>query len=939
MMGNSVDPEETEPTESAKNELPEDSLDNPFDPFANEDMDEIPDWLQMDLDSPTTDEDLPDWLQPPDSNPDELPEWLRTPTATNPQELSLEDEEVSETVSKESDTQPELLNEEEKPETDATPSVDDSLKWLDQVASGDIDATQELVGDHPTLQWPDSSPPVYMEGDVEDTVIIPPRSDDEEVLPIKLEEMPDADAVLDELTLPDLELGQAANDTDLESDEAENWPPDVMGDTSELLPDITLEEGDVDQDSPLINVPEDPEDQMAWLEQLAARQGAPVEELPTLLDDDIPSVEDLSGTAPIGEDVSDDLTSEIPAGIPADEFGDLTEEMPDDLVESTAWLDQLTVQEEDTPIEETSEDETGVEIETMADEPQDELQAVQPFAGEDGDALEVEEEPEYEPIAGTTPPENEEEAMAWLEQLAARQGAPLEELPTVDEAAEIVAEPSAEEETPPEPVDAPIEAALDDDEDDTLQSEPAEEGLPEDPVEAMAWLEDLVATRQLSEESLPVISDELSDEAPAEAEADMEMTLPDDPDEQIAWLEQLAARQGAPLEELPTVDALPENEAEEITDDAEQLTELSPPPEADIDTLIAAAETPSEDEEEAMEWLEEFAARREEIPEEMPATADLTVDMDETPQSEILDSSDFEEETEADNALAWLDELAPESAATAPLAEEPAGYPDLDLDDPDAAMAWLEKLALTDEEDEIEAVAAQPPSSESIVDAEGEEDEIEAIAIQPPSSESIIDAEDKEMVEEIAEEPIDEPPQIVQEDDSLVTTLSGQAVDDEMPDWLGWDDEESTDNGESWLDSLDSNTGWLEAEEAEQESQADLAVPETMQTQPAETADADEADDTPLERLLVTDEMLIDAGKLRQARQALDDNDYQSAITLYGDLVESGEELDLLVTDLRMASLQFARQPLLHRILGDAYAKQGELQKALDVYRQALDRL
>jgi cytochrome c-type biogenesis protein CcmH/NrfG len=45
-----------------------------------------------------------------------------------------------------------------------------------------------------------------------------------------------------------------------------------------------------------------------------------------------------------------------------------------------------------------------------------------------------------------------------------------------------------------------------------------------------------------------------------------------------------------------------------------------------------------------------------------------------------------------------------------------------------------------------------------------------------------------------------------------------------------------------------------------------------------------------------------------------------------------------LIGDLETA-VAGQRQPLLQRVLGDAYMRNGQLQKALDTYRDALDRL
>jgi hypothetical protein len=82
--------------------------------------------------------------------------------------------------------------------------------------------------------------------------------------------------------------------------------------------------------------------------------------------------------------------------------------------------------------------------------------------------------------------------------------------------------------------------------------------VPEDPDEAMAWLERLAADQGANLDELPTLSAARSTaddtmEYPALDMAEMESDVPDDPDEAMAWLERLAADQGANLDELPSL--------------------------------------------------------------------------------------------------------------------------------------------------------------------------------------------------------------------------------------------------------------------------------------------------------------------------------------------------------------------------------------------------
>ena len=123
---------------------------------------------------------------------------------------------------------------------------------------------------------------------------------------------------------------------------------------------------------------------MAWLERLAAQQGAPLEELPS-----ITQAPPAPAPAPAPASLPP-FTAEVPAPGPVDigPVAPVTPEVPD-------WL--RSALEEKPPI--------------ATPEPEPEAPAPAPSAESIGPG--------------------EEDAMTWLERLAARQGAPLEELPSV----------------------------------------------------------------------------------------------------------------------------------------------------------------------------------------------------------------------------------------------------------------------------------------------------------------------------------------------------------------------------------------------------------------------------------------------------------------------------------------------------------------------------
>jgi tetratricopeptide (TPR) repeat protein len=173
-----------------------------------------------------------------------------------------------------------------------------------------------------------------------------------------------------------------------------------------------------------------------------------------------------------------------------------------------------------------------------------------------------------------------------------------------------------------------------------------------------------------------------------------------------------------------------------------------------------------------------------------------------------------------------------------------------------------------------------------------------------------------------------------------------------LPDWLQFAPiGETSQEGLDWLDSFGEPDvdSWLEAEE--QVSKADLPVATTaVEPEPVSFAESEAVDDLDLfEALENEDDDFADIERFQTrplnqpqveaARTALEIGDYEAAMTEYKSLLESGQSLSLLIAELETESARHSNIGGLQRLLGDAYMQNGQLQKAIDTYRQALDNL
>ncbi|MEJ2750449.1 MAG: hypothetical protein P8183_21460, partial [Anaerolineae bacterium] len=75
------------------------------------------------------------------------------------------------------------------------------------------------------------------------------------------------------------------------------------------------------------------------------------------------------------------------------------------------------------------------------------------------------------------------------------------------------------------------------------------------------------------------------------------------------------------------------------------------------------------------------------------------------------------------------------------------------------------------------------------------------------------------------------------------------------------------------------------------------------------------------------------------ARQAVKAGAFDDAVETYQSLITAGGGMMTLIADLESVADEHQDQPLFRHLLGDAYMQNGQLQKALDTYRVALDQI
>jgi tetratricopeptide (TPR) repeat protein len=1010
----------------------------------------LPEWMktQPEAEPSPEAEALPDWMktQPeaetPSAEPGALPDWLAAAAPTG--EAALPDW---------MQAQPETPAPSPTPAVELPdflqPATEESIDRANQPVQWEEEAAPEAVATPD-----DSGVPDWIKAMAPDPNAPPPQRDEDNLPPVDAEELPDwlkagaaeaapsqplpgpaVEAVPDWLQAaePMAEAPAAAP-----AEELPDWLKAVEvtpaiepiasapADVAEAVPDLSAMSAD---------------EAMRWLEGLAAKQGAAPEEL-------ITSPEERTETPPAW--LAAGAPAETPAPTPA-------EELPLPPADLPPWVQTTEPGASDTVGTWLADKKVPEWMrqpgEASAAPPSDWLRAPMEQARP--------EEPEGEPalpdwLSGAAPPHpaapaqppqteaapaaeadfasmSADEAMRWLEGLAAKQGAAPEEL---------ITKPEERLETPPDWLT-------------TSAEEPASFAAPVEPEAALAapslaeempeWLKGAAPPEEPTSFAAP------AEAAPTEAaEPDLSAMSAD---EAMRWLEGLAARQGAAPEELITK---PEERLETppawvetprtggpimpptgVLPDIFHVGSTAPPPEA-----AQPVEEPAGPEavpdlsamsaDEAMRWLEGLAAKQGAAPEELitkpeerleappdwlaavpeggaveqaaPPAAEENI----TPVPSWLAGYPAEETTEAP---AWLRHAQEEPAAPAPEAA-----PDLGAMEADEAMRWLEGLAAkqgaapeeltTKPEERVEAppawVAAQAEEPEPAPEPEAglpdwirAADEAQAAAPTAETSDEL-----PEWIRAMAETPpvSDAPPPPVAEtpraappraeapqpapsaddrrsDERLARlaerlAASKRAKEDEVATRLERQRQERDAAMREVAQRMEERrrptpgtgplrpgTGRLrpppEAEPATPEAAPAATAPLVPETAPAQPAAEKPAPRRATSRLVVPARITrkkarakspfagqLPADVFSMSRQQLIEGQYDQAADGFGYLVSKGHLVNEVVIELELfTSSHPSSVPVMFSVLGDAYMKSNQMQKALDAYRQALTQM
>lgn len=467
------------------------------------------------------------------------------------------------------------------------------------------------------------------------------------------------------------------------------------------------------------------------------------------------------------------------------------------------------------------------------------------------------------------PSEDEGDALGWLDAQVAEQGV---------SAGEPISEALAVDFPPTEPPPAPGVAG---------EAQPAgDDELPE-------WLREPDAKGAIER---AIESSPEDYEASLEGVGDLEVG-----DDELAWLDSALESDDVDVDadELEAIFSEANGEKPEIAPAAEAA---EPAPAAESDSALP-------------EWL---------------------LDTDELAWSDEAEVVLEDAAPAADDLPAWLKgeteaaaetepEAAPEAAPAEAEAEaEPAAEPDL--------PEWL---AASDEKPEagisegVDVMVTAPGAEPTDLPA-WLKDDLAAEAEAAADEEEEAEAEPAEALEAEAPEAVAEPQQAEDAEEDVVPVAEGEAeaAVEEEP-------EAAAEEAPAAVAEAEAPEPVAE-EEAVAEPLAEAETPEPEAEAEAELAyvAADEAAEE------AADTVADDYERLRIAREKLGPKTIGEAVPHYEQLIGSGERLDETVADLNYyLRSEASPDPRVRRLLGDALRAQGKLQDALDAYRQALDAL
>jgi len=854
-----------------------------------------------DLSSPES--GLPDWLagtpQISDVDTGELPDWLKdAPDTDSLPALTSEEAPSDEGLpdwlkdAPDTDSLPALAS--DAPSSKSVPSSQDKPDWLK-------DTLQEETGPNISVPELKEDPPDWLKDTVD---IIPPTesdsSDSEGVvqsneLPDWLREEPETQFPTQSEAQPPTSIGTPPT----APEEEDQMVPDDMSDD---IPDW-MAEGDLDSE----------DGALAWLEELAAKYDPDFEKTTDSGDDESEDsdVDDTvvmkrSEMTPPEEVVEDTPTTPLPAAADDD--------LPD-------WLSEM----ETVPSGDDSSDDDELDwLRPPSEEP----------AAEAAPASSADDLPDWltdtAEMEAPTPAaaSDDDDALAWLDKEVKGQGA---------DPSAVVSE-ELEKDLPPTEG-----AALPDL--DAVAEEPDDTELPDWLKEASEAAEASGAIRDTDE------FEGLTDDIEFDTEEDLD------------WLsDALIEDEGEPVAALDSAIDL-----ESLLDDDDKEEEKPLP-------ALASAPAPADEDDDLPDWLKEEPG---EPAASQPATSD------DLPDWLGVSSGDVPAKAAEDDLPPWMQKEGEPEAAPAS-APEPVAVEGSDddlpdwlsgLDDsaatPEPATAAADDdlpdwLTDTDEEEEAAEPVAVEASDDDLPDwlTDSDEDEAKpdevdvALAAAPAVAEavSISDSDEEDLPEWLRG--LDEGAESEAKEEAETKPGTGQLYapaveieDDELPDWLSEEDEGVEEEPaqpepepvaeapaeEEPKKKTGSLTGWLSAVEP--------AEPiEELEEAEATPVPTPVAADAPVEQVAAAalpGAELQDYGKwLEEGRVQLKEKNIDVGLSAYESLVNSGQMLHETIDDLtKFLREQTIDHPRARRIVGDAFLAQGQLQEALDMYRNALDVL
>ena len=912
-------------------------FDQPAQPATSE---EQPDWVKgMEPQASTSElfpsDDSMDWLkgldQPesaPQSSADTTAMWLKGLDEREPAQPAATNE------------LPDWLNPEEQPETSQPAATDDSMFWLkgldqpEAAGQSSADTTamwlKGLDEREPGQPVASNEQPDWMQSvDAGQQAAQSEVPDWLEALGSEQEAAPEAapmgqpDWSTQLGSLPEGPAASAENEWDFLKDVSEkpaelSTPAPVAG---------TQDLGKSEQER---------DDSFAWLEALAAKQGAN-EGLLTKPEDRLQEepewVKQAKGVLP---PTAAQQAPVQPQAKPED-MGKSQQEIDDSL----AWLENLAARQGAT--------------EGLLTKPEDRLEQEPEWVKQ---AKSAPQPPPAQSVAGKEDlgksQQEIDDSLAWLENLAAKQGATeglltkpeerLQEEPDWVKQAKSMP-PSVQPSTPVE--SAPVAST-----EDLGKSEQERD-------DSFAWLENLAAKQGATEGLLTRPEERLEEEpdwvkqAKGTPEASVAQPVANvedlgkseqERDDSFAWLENLAAKQGATEGLLTKPEDRLEQEPEWVKQ-AKSTPQQSVEPEPVMEEPVSTAD-------DTTAWLRNL--EQEETEPEPESSKDETAmwfqKLEETPHEPSASQPEA-----ADDLPSWLkgleEEAAPEQTS-APAA--------------DSTMMWLKGL------DEPEAATPQETRAENDVPAwlEGMEEEEKAAEAEVPAAAASPEAGGEfDWLNEIEEE-------------SAVASAPSEG-EEELPAWLRGVEEEtrlpatgSLRNLPGWMRDETGEvlaeptkieptraTDWQPAESKQPQPEPEPVAPEppkpetqptVIAAQPVEepprpkpapkkTKPMAEPKPEPYKEPLTTRgagmaTMSVDP-MLGLARNELSRSNIPGALQAYEKLIRKGRFLDEVIFDLREALYRYPVEVSIWQALGDAYMRANRLQDALDAYTKAEELL